>query len=182
MPHPDLISDNAALLIVDMQEAFRTPIGNFSVIAGNIARAAAGFGILGLKVLVTEQYPAGLGPTAEEIRYTLPESAAIIEKTAFSSFAEPNIRAALDGVRDVILGGVETHVCVNQTAHHLLESGFKVHILHDCVGSRFEHDRAAGLAKMTASGAVPCSVEMALFELMRDSRHPSFREVQSLIK
>ena len=71
---------------------------------------------------------------------------------------------------------------MNQTAHDLLAAGHQVHLLTDCVASRYQHDREAGLKKMFASGVVPSSMEMALFEMMRDSRHEKFKDVQSLIK
>ncbi len=179
-----LEAENTVLIVVDVQEAFRDVIGNFAVIASNIARAVTGFGILGIPVLVTEQYPKGLGSTAEEIRYSLAEGVVPVEKTTFSAFGEADFRIALENnaVRQIVLCGVETHVCVNQTAHELLENGYSVHLLTDCVGSRFDHDKAAGLEKMKASGVVPSSVEMALFEIMRDAKHEKFKEVQALIK
>ena len=81
-----------------------------------------------------------------------------------------------------MLCGVEAHVCVNQTAHDLLDARYQVHVLTDCVASRFEHDRRAGIDKMLASGVVPSSMETALFEMMRDSRHERFKEIQAIIK
>lgn len=176
--------EDAALLIVDVQEAFRDAIGNFAVIAANIARAATGAQLLGLPIIVTEQYPKGLGPTAEEIRYSLPEHLEAIEKSAFSAFGSADFRQRLESLsrKQVLLCGIETHICVNQTAHDLIANGYDVHLLTDCVGSRFDHDKAAGLAKMNAAGVVPSSVELALFELMVDSRHEKFKEMQALVK
>lgn len=179
-----LLSKNCVLLIVDVQEAFRDAIGNFSTIASNIARAANGFELLGLPVMVTEQYPKGLGPTAEEIRFSLADTFEPLEKTAFSAFGSADVRVKLEsfGATQVVVCGVETHVCVNQTVHDLIKNGYSVHLLTDCVGSRFDHDKAAGLEKMKASGAIFSSVEMALFEVMRDAAHEKFKEVQALIK
>ncbi|MGD9562568.1 MAG: hydrolase [Pyrinomonadaceae bacterium] len=185
MYHENTLSnEDSVLLIVDVQEAFRDAIGNFAMIASNIARAASGFDLLGLPVIVTEQYPKGLGPTAEEIKVSLAEKFEPIEKTAFSAFGSADVRIKLEELaqRQIVLCGIETHVCVNQTAHDLLANGYAVHLLSDCVGSRYEHDRLAGLEKMRSSGAVTSSVEMALFEIMRDSKHAKFRQVQALIK
>lgn len=185
MPHENTLrAENAALFVVDVQEGFRDAVGNFSVIASNISRAVSGFTMLGLPLIVTEQYPEGLGPTAEEVRYALPEGFEAFEKSAFSAFGSSDARAKLEslGSKQVLLCGLETHVCVNQTAHDLLHAGYSVHLLTDCVGSRFEPDKLAGLAKMQASGVIPSSVEMALFELMRDAKHEKFKEVQALIK
>lgn len=185
MPHQNILeTGNCVLLVVDVQEAFRGPIGNFEIIAANISRAAAGLSMLGVPVIVTEQYPKGLGPTAEEIRLSLPDDSPVCEKSSFSAFGSRDVRIKLEdaGARQVILCGVETHVCVNQTAHDLLHSGYAVHLLTDCVGSRFDGDREAALAKMNAAGVIASSVEMSLFELMQGSTHEMFREVQALIK
>lgn len=177
-------SEDVILLVVDVQEAFRDPIGNFAVVASNIARAVSGFNILGLPIVLTEQYPKGLGPTAEEIRFSLPEDFEPIEKMTFSAFGSADVRIKLEdaGAKQVVLCGVETHVCINQTAHDLIAAGYDVHLLTDCVGSRFDHDKAAGLEKMKAAGVVPSSVEMALFELMGNAGHEKFKEIQALIK
>ena len=86
------------------------------------------------------------------------------------------------GAKQVVLCGLETHICVNQTAHDLLANGFEVHVLTDAVGSRYSQDREAGLSKMLQSGVTPATVEMSLFELMRDARHEKFKEIQNLIK
>lgn len=185
MPHPRLLDrSRTALVVIDVQEAFRSSIPDFTEIADNISIAVRGCQILSVPVLVTEQYPKGLGNTAEEIRLALPDDREPIEKTAFSSCGAGSFVEELTkfGAKQIVLCGIETHVCVNQTAHDLLDEGFDVHLLTDCVGSRFEHDKAAGLAKMQLSGVVPSSTEMMLFELMRDARHEKFKEIQQLIK
>lgn len=185
MAHENILSgENCVVLVVDVQEAFRDAIGNFSTVAANIARAVSGFDLLEVPIVVTEQYPKGLGPTAEEIRFSLADKFEPIEKTAFSAFGSAEVRIKLEslGARQVVLCGLETHICVNQTAHDLLKNGSTVHLLTDCVGSRFDHDKAAGLEKMRSSGVVMSSVEMALFEIMRDARHEKFKEVQTLVK
>ena len=172
------------LVVVDVQEAFRSAIGDFALIASNIARASRGFQILDMPMIVTEQYPAGLGRTAEEILLTLPDDFVPVEKTAFSAYGSDGFRSKLadTGADQVVLCGVETHVCVSQTAHDLLDQGLGVHVLTDSVGSRFEHDKHAGLKRMMGSGVISSSVEMALFEVMRDAKHPKFKEMQALIK
>jgi nicotinamidase-related amidase len=185
MPHKrNLDAAKSVFVIIDVQEAFRNAIGDFALIASNIARAVNGFQILDVPMIVTEQYPAGLGRTTEEILLTLPDDLVAIEKTAFSAFGSDEFREKIAtlGVEQVILSGIETHVCVNQTAHDLLDLGLSVHLLTDCVGSRFEHDKRAGLKKMRSSGVISSSIEMALFELMRDAKHPKFKEIQALIK
>ena len=173
-----------ALVVVDMQEAFRHSIHEFEQIASRISMAIRGFQILNLPVIVTEQYPKGLGSTAGEIRAVLPDALEPIEKTAFSSCGAAEFVAALEhtGARQVLVCGIEAHVCVNQTTHDLLARGLQVHLLTECINSRSAHNRETGLAKMQQSGALPSSIEMSLFELMRDAAHKQFKAVQKLIK
>ena len=185
MPHPNILDPKqTALVVIDIQEGFRNAITDFGRIVSRAATVVRGFQVLGLPVLVTEQYPKGLGHTAAEIRIVLTDADEVFEKSAFSSCGADAFVAKLNdlSIKQVLICGLETHVCVNQTAHDLLTRGFQVHILTDCVCSRFEHNREAGLAKMLASGAISSSIEMALFELMRDSKHEKFKEIQSLIK
>jgi len=176
--------DNSVLVVVDVQEAFRKAIPDFAEVVSRIALAIRGFQILGRPIVVTEQYPKGLGRTAEELMLSLPDDAAFIEKSTFSSVGQPSFVAELEKFesKQVVICGVETHVCVNQTAHDLLANGYQVHLLTDCVASRYQHDKDAGIKKMFASGVLPSSMEMALFEMMRDSRHEKFKDVQALIK
>lgn len=185
MTHPSLLlNGQTALVVIDVQEAFRSVIPEFATVASRISTAVRGFQILGAPVLVTEQYPKGLGPTAEEIKFVFADDQEIFEKTAFSSCGAAPFVARLKALKmkQVVVSGLETHICVSQTTHDLLDRGFQVHVLTDCVCSRFEYNKAAGLAKMQQSGAIPSSVEMAVFELMRDSRHERFKEIQALIK
>ena len=185
MAHTNILDPNAAaLLVIDVQEAFRGAVPDFALVASRISTAVRGADILGIPVLLTEQYPKGLGKTAEEIQLVLPEQHYLFEKTAFSSCGAAPFMAKLEqlGVRQVAICGLETHICVNQTAHDLLERGYQVHILTDCVCSRSDRDKAAGLAKMQMSGVVTSSMEMAFFELMRDSSHKKFKEIQALIR
>jgi nicotinamidase-related amidase len=173
-----------ALVVVDIQEAFRAAVPAFPVVASRASIAVRGFMTLGVPVIVTEQYPQGLGRTAEEILLVLPSDFPVLEKTSFSSCGAAGFTETLEekGVKQVVLCGLEAHVCVNQTAHDLIDRGYQVHVLTDCICSRFEHDQTAGLAKMKTSGVVTSSIEMAFFELMRDSRHEKFKEIQALIK
>lgn len=185
MRHPNTLdAARTALVIIDMQDAFRQSIADFAATAARIAIVAQATHLLGVPVVVTEQYPKGLGRTAEEIRAVLPSTNEVIEKTAFSSCGAQEFVSRLDatGARQVVVCGIEAHVCVNQTTHDLLARGFQVHILTDCITARAAHNREAGLAKMQASGALPSSIEMALFELMRDARHEQFKAIQKLIK
>ncbi|HVF29437.1 MAG TPA: hydrolase [Pyrinomonadaceae bacterium] len=185
MSHPRILDKNkVALLVVDIQEAFRNVITDFSRVASRTAAAVRGFQMLDVPVFVTEQYPKGLGRTAHEIQAELAEDFEYIDKTAFSSCGAPKVEAGFRAVHveQIVVCGLEAHVCVNQTVHDLLDRGYDVHLLTDCVGSRHQNDRDAGLKKMFSSGAVPSTLEIALFELLRDATHEKFKEVQQLVK
>jgi len=185
MPHKNILdSSKAGLLVIDVQEAFRDVVADFEKLSKRAAVAIRGFTILERPVFVTEQYPRGLGRTAAEIVEVLPEDFEYIEKTAFSSCGAQVLtdKFRASNISQIVICGLETHVCVNQTAHDLLHLGFDVHLLNDCVASRFKSDKKAGLSKMFASGVVPSCVEMSLFELMRDAKHEKFKAVQTLLK
>lgn len=174
---------HTALVVIDLQEAFRSAIPEFPNVVSRAAMAVRGFQILNVPVIVTEQYPKGLGRTAEEVLFCLPDDYEPLEKIKFSSCIDPFIEKLNDAdAKQIVLCGLETHICVNQTAHELLERGFEVHLLTDAVGSRYAQDRDMGLHKMFQSGVVPATVEMSLFELMRDAKHEQFKEIQNLIK
>lgn len=185
MSHPRVLDkDKTALVVVDIQEAFRHPINDFAQIVSRASIIVRGFQALGLPIIITEQYPKGLGRTAEEILFSLPDDFEFVEKTAFSSCGARPFYEQLQkaDVSQVVLCGVETHICVNQTAHDLLTEAFEVHILTDAVSSRFTQDKETAIKKMMMNGVVPSTVEMALFELMRDAKHEQFKEIQNLIK
>ena len=185
MPHPNLlVNGETTLVVIDVQEAFRSVIPEFATVASRISTVVRGFQVLDAPVLVTEQYPKGLGPTAEEITFVLPDDHAAFEKTAFSSCGAAAFVSRLEelGTKQVVVCGLETHICVSQTAHDLIDRGYQVHVLTDAVCSRFDFNKTSGLAKMQAAGVLPSSVEMSLFELMSDSRHARFKEIQALIK
>ena len=185
MQHQNILElSRSALLIIDMQEAFRANLKRFKKYARRIAIAAQGAQLLNLPILVTEQYPKGLGHTAAEITAVLSPDTEIIEKTSFSSCGAANFVARLQErqISQVLVTGIEAHICVNQTVHDLVASNYQVHLLTDCITSRSKADRKIALVKMQASGAILSSVEMALFELMRDAKHEKFKAIQGLIK
>jgi nicotinamidase-related amidase len=185
MRHENVLdSDAAVVVVVDLQEAFRQPIFEFDRIVARTATVVQAARLLNLPVLATEQYPQKLGATVPEITSVLPDGVAIVDKTAFSCCGASVFMEQLERLRrrQVVLCGIETHVCMSQTAHDLLARGYQVHVLADCTSSRTPQNREIGLAKMTRSGALPSSSEMALFELMVDARHEHFRGISKLVK
>jgi nicotinamidase-related amidase len=173
----------AAVVIVDVQEAFRPAVLDFESVAHNTAVVVQSANILDLPVLVTEQYPKGLGRTVPEVAEHLGDVEPI-EKVAFSALAVPGFSGALQasGRDQVLLCGIESHVCVNQTAEDLLADDHEVHVAGDAVTSRTRENHELGLHKMERSGAVLTSVETALFELLREAGTPEFKQIQTLIK
>jgi nicotinamidase-related amidase len=175
--------EDSAFLIIDVQEAFRQSI-DFAPLTRSIASFVQGAKLLSLPIIVTEQYPKGLGHTVEEIARVLPADFDLVEKTAFSSCGSMAFVEKLQMLnrRQIIVAGIEAHICVNQTVHDLLAQGYQVHLLADCIASRAEQNKQIALAKMQQSGAIPSSVEMALFEIMRDAKHGEFKAIQKIIK
>jgi nicotinamidase-related amidase len=167
--------DRATLVVVDVQEGFR-PYASFAGVAAACAKLIGGARLLGVPRVVSEQYPKGLGHTAPEVGI---EDERPIEKTVFSA-----VRAeGFDLIeRDqAIVCGIETHVCVSQTVHDLLDTGVEVHVPADAVGSRHALDYERGLERMERAGAVISTVEAALFELLERADVPEFKAVQKLI-
>jgi nicotinamidase-related amidase len=169
--------------VVDVQEAFRPAVVEFERIAQNVAVLVQGARILGVPLIVTEQYPKGLGRTAPEVARHL-DGIAPIEKVCFSAAGAQEFSTRLrESRRDqILLCGIESHVCVNQTADDLLAGGQEVHVAQDAVSSRSEENRLLGLHKMEHAGAVVTSVETALFELLGAAGTPEFKEIQKLVK
>ena len=168
--------ERTALVVVDVQEAFRKAIDDFDATAREVGRLVEGARILGLPILVTEQYPKGLGATVSEVGLA---GEPIVEKTVFSACRAEGFDL---GTRDqVVLCGIETHVCVNQTAHDLLDDGIQVHVAADAVASRQPSNKQIGLHKMEQSGAILSSVETALLELCGEAGTPEFKAVQQVI-
>ncbi len=179
-----LSREQAALAVIDMQEAFRPVISDFADVASRIAKAVQGARLLEVPVIVTEQYPKGLKHTAEEIIPHLSSEHPTIEKMCFSSCGAGDFQARLAdrNVKQVIVCGIEAHICVTQTVLDLLSRGLEVHLLVDCITSRRRENKEIALARLTQAGAVPSNLEMALFEMMRTADSPQFKAVQSLIK
>ncbi len=180
MSHPSLLDrDRAALVVVDVQEAFRPAVEAFEGTAGRVAVLVRGARELGVPVHVTEQYPKGLGRTVPEVADALGDDADV-EKTVFSACRAEGFD--LDGRDQAIVCGIETHVCVSQTVHDLLDQGVQVHVAVDAVSSRASADKQVGLDKMERAGALPSSVETALLELVGAAGSDEFKAIQGLIK
>jgi nicotinamidase-related amidase len=171
--------ERSTLIVVDVQEGFRRAIPDFDRVASATATLIEGAGIIGVPVVATEQYPKGLGETVPEVAEHLPEGTEPLEKVCFAASDAEGFD--LGGRDQALVCGIETHVCVNQTALDLLDSGVDVQVAQDAVGSRFDENKRVGLHKMERAGAVLTSVETALFELLGRAGTDEFKRVQKLI-
>jgi len=187
MPGPRLCEAAASrLVVVDVQArlAAAMPPGDRARVlrtTGRLIRAAA---LLEIPLHVTEQYPAGLGPTEPALAALLPAGTTPVAKTGFSCCAEPAFREAVcaEPRRQVVLTGMEAHVCVLQTALELRDLGLEVHVVEDAVCSRDPAHAANALARLRAEGVVVTNHESVLFEWLRDARHERFKAVSALLK
>jgi len=183
-PHPKLHRDRSLVLVVDVQDRL-TPamppdaLDRLVKYARALVQAAK---TLGMPVLATEQYPKGLGRTLPQIAELLP--APPLEKVHFSCGADPAFQRALEntGRKQVVIAGMETHVCVFQTARDLVAMGFDVHVCADAVTSRSDEHRARGLDLCREAGAVVTTAETAIFDLLHQAATPEFKTVSSWVK
>lgn len=180
-----LAASQCALVVVDIQEKLLPPIFEKERLVRNSQLLIRLAGILQLPVLLTTQYCKGLGPVVAEIASLLP-AAKVMDKLEFSCFGSQEFSAALKALpglcNTVLLCGMETHICVMQTALGALQHGYRVHVASDAVSSRTEWNWKIGLERMRDAGAVISSTEMMIYELLRSSGTPSFKELLPFLK
>ncbi len=173
--------DDTALLVIDIQEKLLPLVGGHDRIVWNTGRLIGGAAALKLPVCCTEQYPAGLGPTVPGLREQLAE---VVEKRMFSCRECTGMISGLRDrdIRNILLAGIETHVCVQQTALDLMSAGFNVFVAADATGSRFAIDHDVALGRMKALGATLVTTESALFEWCETSAAPEFKTISQLVR
>lgn len=179
---PELMSaGNTALLVVDVQERLIRAIASHEHVVWNVRRLIDGAKVLGVPVVGTEQYPQGLGPTVPDLADRL---GSVPSKLTFSCGGCPEIfdtlRAA--GKFNLLICGIETHVCVQQTVLDLLADGWRVYVAVDAVGSRFHVDHQTALRRMESSGATLTTTEAALFEWCEVAGTPQFKQISRLAR
>jgi len=183
--HPRLLDRRAAVLVViDVQEAYRSVLHEYERVARATALLVQGAAALGLPIVVTEQYPKGLGHTVPEVAEHLPAGTVPVQKMTMSCCGTPAFVSTLAGLRrhQVVLAGIEAHACVNQTAHDLLAGGYAVHLVRETTSSRHPADATVAWEKMLGAGVVPATLESALLELVRSADTPEFKTIQRLIR
>ena len=182
IPAP-LTPETAALILIDYQERLFPVISDKEKLLKNVAMLVNCALTLEVPIIVTEQYPKGLGPTTPEIKNLLP-ALKPVEKTCFSCLDSEGFAKALESLKrkQILVAGIEAHICVYQTAVALARKGYDVQVVADCISSREPENKALALTKMTAMGILPTSVEMASFEMLKIAQGDKFKKVSSIIK
>ena len=177
----EIKTENSAFLFIDIQEKLTAMLRKDKAAkkAEILAKTAK---ILNIKSIITEQYPHGLGSTIPSVKYCLPDSAKFFEKTSFNALETDGVKESLRDVKNIFIFGIETHICVLQTTLALLENGYNVFVVKDACASRETEEFKAGINLMEKEGAKIMTTEIVLFELLKSSKHPLFKEVQLLIK
>jgi len=179
-----LKTDEALLMVVDIQGKLARIVHDSESVIAAAGRLIRGARVLGVPILWTEQNPEGLGPTVPELAELLPPDGRALPKLHFSCWGDKTIRDAIDeiGRKHILLAGIETHVCVYQTAVDLTAAGYGVHVVADAVSSRTPANREIGLAKVQQAGAAITCVETALFEMLQIARGEKFKEILKIVK
>ncbi len=180
-PLPRLTAADSVLVVVDVQDKLLAKIPTAAALVRNAGFLLDAAALLGVPAVATEQYPKGLGPTTAELARRLP--AGLPAKTAFSCCGAAGFLADLRdrGRPNVVLAGMETHVCVLQTALDLIEAGLTVFLPVDALASRYPIDHDTALRRMERAGAVPTTAEAVAFEWVADASHPQFKALSRLV-
>jgi len=184
MNGPDLLNvENTALLIIDIQERLFPVMHEKEKLRRNVIKLIKGAQVLEVPILLTEQYPKGLGPTLPEIKELLP-AIKPIEKVVFNCCDEAVFCRALEALKrkQVLIAGIEAHICVYQTAMALSRAGYEVQVVADGIASRENENKLVALFKMGAAGISPTTVEMALFELLKIAKGDKFKQISDIVK
>jgi len=183
--------DDAVLAVIDFQEKLMPAMKDSETLGATVARMIKGCRIMNVPIVVTQQYTKGLGETVPVIKEALEQEAdglgngyALVEKTSFSCCGEPAFLEAIGktGKKTVLITGIESHICVQQTVLDLLEAGYDVFLINDCVASRNNNDKKYAQRRMSDAGAVGTTYEAVLFEMCRSAKAPEFKAISALVK
>lgn len=176
--------ESSALLVIDVQEKLFPHIDRPCEVMEKMQLLIRGIQLLNVPVVVTEQYPAGLGPTIKPLSDLIGEAGLYPSKTTFSALGDDKVKKVLTGMQKEqwIVVGIEAHVCVLQTVHDLLNENKEVVVINDAISSRSIYDFSSAIADMRDMGARIASTETVLFELFHDAKHPQFKAFSALLK
>ena len=179
------MSNNSVLFIIDIQTAFQNAIYRFNLMSNTSNLLLRSSSVLNFPVVVTEQYPKGLGHTIKELDIS-GDNVKVFEKTLFSALT-PEVSGHLSSLNlgdkpNALVCGIEGHVCVLQTCFDLLEKDWNVHIIADGVSSSSHLERSVALDRLRNAGCYVSTAESVLFQIMGDSKHENFKQISSLLK
>jgi len=177
-----LNADNTLIIAIDIQEKLTKMLSECGLISSNCEKILKMADILNIKTLLTEQYPKGLGSTINNIKAI--KNFDTLEKTTFSALATAEIKKYVKEAKkeNIIIFGIEAHICVYQTVLDLLKEKYNVYVISDCSASRSEINYRTALDLMKQEGAKIATLEIVLFEFLKSSKHPDFKACQALIK
>jgi nicotinamidase-related amidase len=179
-----LDADKAVLVVIDIQERLvpAMPQKVYKRLRDTVSMLVQAAKLLGVPVVTTEQYPKGIGHTVAELANACSDK--VVEKVSFGCCGEPNFLEAIKetGRSQVIVTGMEAHVCVYQTVLGMLEDGYHVHLLSDAICSRNKTDYLSGVANAKQAGAVVTTAETVLFQMLKESTHAQFKAISKLVK
>ena len=175
--------ENTVLLLIDFQERLFPVMHEKEKLLGNVLKLIKGAQVLEVPMILTEQYPKGLGPTIPEIKELIP-GVKPVEKVCFSCSDEPAFGEALGSLKrkQILIAGIEAHICVYQTAMALAQAGYEVQVVGDGVGSRNPENKLVSLFKLGAAGISLTTTEMALFELLKVAKDDKFKQISAIVK
>ena len=178
-----LNEEDSLLLIIDVQEKLVASLDK-DIVVKRVATLANTAKIMNIPLLVTQQYSKGLGQTVTAVSQMFGESTKVFEKTSFSAVKEDGFSELVKSYnkKQIIICGIETHICVHQTAADLINEGYEVFVAKDACASRRKYEFKQGIERMQANGANISCVEIILFEWLKTAKNPYFKEVQALIK
>jgi isochorismate hydrolase len=175
-------ADDAIFIMIDIQEKFMSVIHDLQTVIDNSNRLINTGRILDIPLIVTEQYPKGLGKTIGDMQ--LSETQKVIEKLAFDCFGCEEFVKEIDSLhrKNLIIFGIEAHVCVLQTCISAICKGYEVHVISDAISSRTENNKRLALNRMAQSGIFIASTEMIIFQLTKCAGTEQFRQISKLVK
>ena len=178
-----LTPENSLLLIIDVQEKLVNALDK-DIIVKRVSNLVKSARLLNIPVVATEQYPKGLGATVENVSAEVAENTPVFEKTSFNALEADGVLEKIKAFnkKQIVICGIETHICVHQTAAALLREGYEVYVIKDACASRSKYEFKQGIELMASNGVKVSCVEIVLFEWLKTAKNPCFKEIKALIK
>ncbi len=178
-----LTREDTAFVAIDFQEKLMPAMSDKELLEDRTVRLVKGMKVLGIPTVVTQQYTKGLGETIPSVAEALGEFSHV-EKNTFGCMANEEFAARIKEInrKNIVVCGIEAHICVEQTVLQLMEAGYNVYLAVDCISSRSETDKLWSITRMGEAGAVITTYEAVLYEILRDSKAEGFKEISAIVK